>query len=224
MRRRASGSRRSRSASPSASSPWILSKKEDDHEPQVFINPEIIWTSDEKATYEEGCLSIPEYYEEVERPAQVKVKYLDLDGKPQRDRGQGPVRDLPAARDRPHQRRAVHRSYLQAQARPRHQEIRQGGRRRRRRDWRSASSSWARPTSPCRRWSRSSARGHDVAAVYTRAPQPAGRGMALTPSPVAREAERFGLPVFTPKTLKDATPRARCARTAPTPRWSSPTA
>jgi peptide deformylase len=57
-----------------------LSKKEDEHKPQVFINPEVVWTSDEKATREEGCLSIPEYYEEVERPAKVKVKYLDLDG------------------------------------------------------------------------------------------------------------------------------------------------
>ena len=46
--------------------------------------------------------------------------------------------------------------------------------------------------------------GHEVVAVYTRAPQPAGRGMALQPIPVAREAERFGLPVFTPKTLRDA--------------------
>ena len=58
-----------------------LSKKEEAREPQVFINPEIIWASDEKAIHEEGCLSIPEYYEDVERPAQVKVKYLDLDGK-----------------------------------------------------------------------------------------------------------------------------------------------
>jgi peptide deformylase len=58
-----------------------LSKKEEDHKPQVFINPEVTWTSEEKATREEGCLSIPEYYEEVERPAEVKVKYLDLDGK-----------------------------------------------------------------------------------------------------------------------------------------------
>jgi peptide deformylase len=58
-----------------------LSKKEDDHEPQVFINPEILWTSEETAKYEEGCLSIPEYYEEVERPAEVKVKYLDRNGK-----------------------------------------------------------------------------------------------------------------------------------------------
>jgi methionyl-tRNA formyltransferase len=45
--------------------------------------------------------------------------------------------------------------------------------------------------------------GHDIAAVYTRAPQPAGRGLAPRPSPIAREAERFGLPIFTPKTLKE---------------------
>jgi methionyl-tRNA formyltransferase len=47
--------------------------------------------------------------------------------------------------------------------------------------------------------------GHDVVAVYTRAPRPAGRrGLELTPSPIAREAERFGIPVFTPKTLRDS--------------------
>jgi len=58
-----------------------LSKKDDTRKPEVFINPEITWASEEKSSYEEGCLSIPEYYEEVERPAVVKVKYLDLDGK-----------------------------------------------------------------------------------------------------------------------------------------------
>ncbi|HZS64918.1 MAG TPA: peptide deformylase [Xanthobacteraceae bacterium] len=59
-----------------------LAKKDEKPDPQVFINPELIWTSSEKAKYEEGCLSIPEYYEEVERPARVKVKYLDIDLKP----------------------------------------------------------------------------------------------------------------------------------------------
>ena len=49
-------------------------------EPMAFINPEITWSSDETSVYEEGCLSIPEYYEEVERPASVKVAYTDLDG------------------------------------------------------------------------------------------------------------------------------------------------
>jgi peptide deformylase len=60
-----------------------LAKKDDPKRPMVFINPELVWSSEEKAVYEEGCLSIPEYYEDVERPAEVKVKYLDLDGKPQ---------------------------------------------------------------------------------------------------------------------------------------------
>ena len=49
--------------------------------PQVFINPEVTWSSEDFSVYEEGCLSIPEYYEEVERPAKVRVKYSDLDGK-----------------------------------------------------------------------------------------------------------------------------------------------
>jgi peptide deformylase len=59
-----------------------LAKKEESKNPQVFINPEILWASEDKAIYEEGCLSIPEYYSDVERPAQVKVKYIDLEGKP----------------------------------------------------------------------------------------------------------------------------------------------
>jgi methionyl-tRNA formyltransferase len=44
---------------------------------------------------------------------------------------------------------------------------------------------------------------HEIVAVYTRAPQPSGRGLELKPSPIATEAERVGLPVFTPKTLKE---------------------
>ena len=58
-----------------------LAKKDQPPEPQVIINPEVLWSSEEKRTYEEGCLSIPEYYEEVERPAAVKVKYIDIEGK-----------------------------------------------------------------------------------------------------------------------------------------------
>jgi methionyl-tRNA formyltransferase len=45
--------------------------------------------------------------------------------------------------------------------------------------------------------------GHEVSAVYTRAPQPAGRGLEPQPNPVARQAERFALPIFTPRSLKD---------------------
>ncbi len=58
-----------------------LSKKEGETEPRVFINPEVLSASEELSVYEEGCLSIPEYYEEVERPAQVRVRFMDIDGK-----------------------------------------------------------------------------------------------------------------------------------------------
>jgi peptide deformylase len=58
-----------------------VSKKEgEEKNPRVFINPEIIASSEEMSVYEEGCLSIPEYYEEVERPATVRIRYMDLDG------------------------------------------------------------------------------------------------------------------------------------------------
>lgn len=56
-----------------------LAKKDDPPEPLVFLNPEIVASSDDTSVYEEGCLSIPEYFEEVERPAKVTVKYLDMD-------------------------------------------------------------------------------------------------------------------------------------------------
>ena len=49
--------------------------------PMVFVNPVITFASAERSTYEEGCLSIPDYYEEVERPAVVRVAYIDRDGK-----------------------------------------------------------------------------------------------------------------------------------------------
>jgi len=52
-------------------------------------------------------------------------------------------------------------------------------------------------------------RGHEVAAVYTRAPKPAGRGMEMQPTPVEREARRFGIPVLTPKSLKGAEAEAQ---------------
>jgi len=58
-----------------------VSKEEEDNKPYVLINPEVVATGDEVSTYEEGCLSIPDYYAEVERPASVTVNYLDRDGK-----------------------------------------------------------------------------------------------------------------------------------------------
>ena len=48
----------------------------------VFINPEIVWASPEKQIYDEGCLSVPGIYDGVERPAKIKARALDVDGKP----------------------------------------------------------------------------------------------------------------------------------------------
>ncbi len=53
-------------------------KREPD--PQVLVNPEIVWRSEETSIYEEGCLSIPDYVEEVERPARIRFRYQTLDG------------------------------------------------------------------------------------------------------------------------------------------------
>lgn len=58
-----------------------LADKESPPDPRVLINPEITWKSDELNTYEEGCLSIPDIYDAVERPARIRVRYLDRDGK-----------------------------------------------------------------------------------------------------------------------------------------------
>ncbi len=60
-----------------------VAREGEDKQPQVFINPEILKSSEERSVYEEGCLSIPDYYAEVERPAVITLKYLDRDGKEQ---------------------------------------------------------------------------------------------------------------------------------------------
>jgi peptide deformylase len=58
-------------------------------DPLFLINPEIVWRSDEPSIYEEGCLSIPEYYAEVERPSRVRFRYLDRHGKPHEQEAEG---------------------------------------------------------------------------------------------------------------------------------------
>jgi peptide deformylase len=57
-----------------------LGKTEEERNPLVLINPEVTWASEETRTYQEGCLSIPEYYEEVLRPERVRLRYTDLRG------------------------------------------------------------------------------------------------------------------------------------------------
>ncbi len=60
----------------------VIDTSETHDDLQVFVNPEILWASEEKQVYDEGCLSVPGIYDDVERPARVRVRALDLDGKP----------------------------------------------------------------------------------------------------------------------------------------------
>jgi len=57
-----------------------LAKTDEPKAPRYFVNPEILWASEETAPYEEGCLSVPEIFDEVERPAQVKIRYMNYAG------------------------------------------------------------------------------------------------------------------------------------------------
>jgi peptide deformylase len=66
-----------------------VSKDENDRQPIVLINPEVTWASEEKRVYEEGCLSIPEYYEEVERPDRIRFRYMNLKGETVEQEGEG---------------------------------------------------------------------------------------------------------------------------------------
>lgn len=58
-------------------------------DPRYFVNPEIVWASEDVSTFEEGCLSVPDLYDDVERPARIRAKYLGYDGKPREDEFDG---------------------------------------------------------------------------------------------------------------------------------------
>jgi len=58
-----------------------LAQKDGEKAPRIFINPRIIWASDEVAIAEEGCLSVPDIWDDVERPVRIRAEHLDRDGK-----------------------------------------------------------------------------------------------------------------------------------------------
>ena len=60
-----------------------VAREEEDPQPLQLVNPEIVWTSDEIVIAEEGCLSLPDHFAEVERPAAVRVRYIDENGEAQ---------------------------------------------------------------------------------------------------------------------------------------------
>ena len=66
-----------------------LAKEDEKPAPRYFVNPEILETVAETQPYEEGCLSVPDFYDTVERPAKVRIRYLDYDGKPVEEWAEG---------------------------------------------------------------------------------------------------------------------------------------
>ena len=66
-----------------------LAREGEDKQPRFFVNPEITWRSDELFVYEEGCLSVPEIYDEVERPAKVRLTYLNYAGERVEEEAEG---------------------------------------------------------------------------------------------------------------------------------------
>ncbi len=66
-----------------------LSRGEGERQPRYFVNPEIVWRSEETQPYEEGCLSVPDIYDEVERPTRVRLRYLDYHGQAIEEEAEG---------------------------------------------------------------------------------------------------------------------------------------
>ncbi len=66
-----------------------LARSDEPKAPRYFVNPEVLWASEETLPYEEGCLSVPEVYDEVERSAKVRLRYLDYDGQAVEEEAEG---------------------------------------------------------------------------------------------------------------------------------------
>jgi len=60
----------------------VIDVSDEQNDLMVFINPELVWASEEKKSWREGCLSVPDFYDEVDRPANIRIKAIDLHGKP----------------------------------------------------------------------------------------------------------------------------------------------
>jgi len=66
-----------------------LARPDEEPAPQYFVNPEILWSDEELLPYEEGCLSVPDIYDEVERPAKVRLRYLNYQGETVEEEAEG---------------------------------------------------------------------------------------------------------------------------------------
>ena len=206
----------------------VTKKEEGPRAPLFLINPQIVWTSEELSSYNEGCLSVPDYFEDVQRPARVRVRHIDRQGSEQEFEAEGLLATVVQHRARPSRRRTLHRSSLAAETRARRQEVQQGcatccGASVRGRMTRMRVVFMGTPVFATGLLQELHERGHEIVAVYTQPPRPAGRGMELKKSPVHLLAESLGLKVSTPKSLRSKEEQAAFAALAPTSRWSRPT-
>ena len=66
-----------------------IDQRDGERNPRYFVNPEILWASEETQPYEEGCLSVPDIYDEIERPAHVRIRYLNYAGEQVEEEAEG---------------------------------------------------------------------------------------------------------------------------------------
>ena len=212
--------------------------------PLKLVNPEIVWRSDDRVSREEGCLSFPDHYAEVERPASVTVAYLDETGAAQEITAVGTLAvclqheidhlEGSALRGLPVAGQAQHHPAQADQGAPR--------RRRLRHQFSSRASTAQEPMRPLRlvfmgtpafavpTFDALCASGHSIAAVYTQPPRAAERGRKVRPTPVAVRAEgRRDSRVMTPASLKPEETQTRVRGVGRGPRghrrlWFDPAA
>ena len=205
----------------------VIDVSEARDELHVFINPEIV-AAEGEAEYEEGCLSVPGYYDKVNRAARITVRAQDERGKPFELAAEGHARRVHPARDGPPGRQGLRRLPVAAQARA----ARAGCARssgsparhaaRARPAVTCASALPARPRSPrAALAAHCSTAGYDVPLVLTQPDRPQGRGLKPRASPVKALALERGLPVLQPATLKTAPAAPRSSRCR-SMCWSSP--
>ncbi len=200
---------------------------DDNRAPIVLINPEVIARSEEMVTREEGCLSLPGQYADVTRPARVTVRYTDIEGARQPNRGGWATFGLLAARDRPSGRDPVRRPPLGAEAQHDPAPACQGTAAEARRGdvvaMRLAFMGSPEFAIPALRALH--AAGHEIAAVYCQPPKPAGRGYAVRPCPVQVEAERLdsASPDAGAAAPQPEASRRRSPHSVWTPPWWRPT-
>ncbi len=175
--------------------------------PLVLINPEVIAASEDLATREEGCLSLPGQYADVTRPARVTVRYQDAEGA-RRDISAEGLLSACLQHEIDHLDGVLFTDHISALKRNMIlRRLAKEQRQKRERDGgavtgRCASPSWAARDFAVPALLALHAAGHEIAAVYCQPPRPAGRGQAVRRCAVQMAAEQLGLPVRTPARLR----------------------